>query len=105
MRRVEHARAEDGKRPITRRRTIGGGNSPAVSRNYGILRDSLELLFLSFSFFFFPLAARKRVWKIRRRRGRSIKYDEKVFFFYLFKKEGKLLTRRRSKEELCSFNG
>lgn len=37
MRRVEHARAENGKRPITRRRTIGGGNSPAVSRNYGIL--------------------------------------------------------------------
>lgn len=77
MRRVEHARAENGKRPIMRRRTIGGGNSPAVSRNYGILAIapssfSFPSLFFLLLFLFFE---RKRVWKIRRR-----------CFFYLFRK-------------------
>lgn len=85
MRRVEHARAEDGKRPITRRRTIGGGNSPAVSRNYGILRDSLELLFLSFSFFFFsPRSEETSLEKEAKRKEYKVRREG---FFFLRRRE------------------
>lgn len=81
MRRVEHARAENGKRPITRRRTIGEGNDPAVSRNYGILVIA-PFPFLSFFFLFLSSKPewRKRVWEIRRRRGE--RGFEKVFLSF-----------------------